>query len=96
MTRSMAPRITNLPGLVIEGVAVHIGSQLTNLAPLEQAFAKVGELDSRASVEGTPVRVADLGGGLGVPYNAPSFRLRPVHGDLATWSGASRETGMFG
>ncbi|MCH8616110.1 diaminopimelate decarboxylase [Sphingomonas sp. SM33] len=58
-----------LPGLSIQGVAVHIGSQLTNLAPLEQAFTKVGELIAKLRSEGRDIRVADLGGGLGVPYN---------------------------
>ncbi len=62
-------RITDLPGLVIQGVAVHIGSQLTNLAPLEQAFAKVGELIRELRSKGHRILVADLGGGLGVPYN---------------------------
>ena len=37
-------RISRLPGLEIQGVAVHIGSQLTDLAPLEAAFTKVGTL----------------------------------------------------
>lgn len=58
-----------LPGLSLQGVAVHIGSQLTSLAPLEQAFAKVGELIGMLRSQGIDVRVADLGGGLGVPYN---------------------------
>jgi diaminopimelate decarboxylase len=42
-------RISRLPGLEIQGVAVHIGSQLTNLAPLEAAFTKVGSADRGAS-----------------------------------------------
>ena len=58
-----------LPGLSVQGVAVHIGSQLTNLAPLEKAFTRVGELIGTLRSQGLAVSVADLGGGLGVPYN---------------------------
>lgn len=58
-----------LPGLSVQGVAVHIGSQLTDLAPLEKAFTRVGELIATLRSHGLEVRVGDLGGGLGVPYN---------------------------
>jgi diaminopimelate decarboxylase len=62
-------RIAAHRGLKIQGVAVHIGSQLTSLEPLEQAFSKVGELIRDLRASGHEIRVADLGGGLGVPYN---------------------------
>jgi diaminopimelate decarboxylase len=62
-------RAAALPGLDVQGVAVHIGSQLTSLAPLEAAFRKVGQLIAALRDAGLPVRVADLGGGLGVPYD---------------------------
>ncbi|HEX2763404.1 MAG TPA: diaminopimelate decarboxylase [Allosphingosinicella sp.] len=58
-----------LPGLRIQGVAVHIGSQLTSLAPLEQAFTRLGELIAALRAGGHRIEVADLGGGLGVPYD---------------------------
>ncbi len=58
-----------LPGLKVQGVAVHIGSQLTSLAPLESAFAKVGALIADLRAAGHRIEVADLGGGLGVPYD---------------------------
>ena len=58
-----------LPNLRIQGVAVHIGSQLTNLAPLEAAFTKVGALIEALRAAGHAIQVADLGGGLGVPYD---------------------------
>ena len=58
-----------LPGLSVQGVAVHIGSQLTNLSPLEKAFTRVGELIAQLRSQGCTIAVADLGGGLGVPYN---------------------------
>jgi diaminopimelate decarboxylase len=59
----------SLPGLDLQGVAVHIGSQLTSLAPLESAFTKVGSLIRELRQAGHDIKVADLGGGLGVPYD---------------------------
>jgi diaminopimelate decarboxylase len=56
------------PGLAMRGVAVHIGSQLTSLEPLEAAFEKVGALIADLRARGCVVTHADLGGGLGVPY----------------------------
>lgn len=58
-----------LPGLAVQGVAVHIGSQLTSLEPLERAFTRLGELISALRDAGHDIRIADLGGGLGVHYD---------------------------
>ncbi|MEQ9443930.1 MAG: diaminopimelate decarboxylase [Rhodospirillaceae bacterium] len=58
----------DLPGLDVRGVAVHIGSQITNLAPFEAAFAKVAGLVTNLRDLGIDIRTVDLGGGLGVPY----------------------------
>jgi diaminopimelate decarboxylase len=58
-----------LPGLDVRGVAVHIGSQLTSLGPLEAAFAKIGALIAELRAAGHGIRTADLGGGLGVAYD---------------------------
>ncbi|QIK96216.1 diaminopimelate decarboxylase [Sphingomonas sp. HDW15A] len=57
-----------LPGLEVTGVTVHIGSQLTSLAPLESAFVRLGELIAGLRSDGFNLKIADLGGGLGVPY----------------------------
>jgi diaminopimelate decarboxylase len=59
-----------LPGIEPVGVALHIGSQLTDLAPLEQAFTRLGALIAELRAAGFTVSRADLGGGLGVPYAA--------------------------
>ena len=58
-----------LPGLDIAGITVHIGSQLTSLAPFEAAFERLGRLIAELRAEGFAIRIADLGGGLGVPYD---------------------------
>jgi diaminopimelate decarboxylase len=62
-------RAAALPGLEVQGVAVHIGSQLTSLQPLRSAFQKVGALITLLRAAGHAITVADLGGGLGVPYD---------------------------
>jgi diaminopimelate decarboxylase len=62
-------RAAELPGLRVQGIAVHIGSQLTSLDPLEQAFAKIGQLIRALRQAGHVIAVADLGGGLGVLYD---------------------------
>ncbi|HYC94400.1 MAG TPA: diaminopimelate decarboxylase, partial [Sphingomicrobium sp.] len=66
---AVAARVRDLPGLDLVGVAVHIGSQLTSLAPLERAFAKLGALISDMRAAGHDIRTADLGGGLGLRYD---------------------------
>ena len=58
----------NLPGIAIVGVDVHIGSQITELAPFREAFSRVAGLISELRAAGHRIVRADLGGGLGVPY----------------------------
>jgi diaminopimelate decarboxylase len=70
-------RARDLPGLDPLGVAVHIGSQLTDLAPSRAAFERVGELIRALRGEGHSISTADLGGGLGVPYN-PAVPAPPL------------------
>ena len=56
------------PALAPKGLAVHIGSQIKDLAPLEAAFRMLRELAERLRRDGLSVERLDLGGGLGVPY----------------------------
>ncbi len=58
----------NNAGLKPVGVTCHIGSQITDLAPMAEAFAKMKGLVQRLRAEGLSVERLDLGGGLGVPY----------------------------
>ena len=57
-----------LPGLKIIGIDVHIGSQLTDLEPFEQAYLKIADLTRQLRAEGHTITRLDLGGGLGIPY----------------------------
>ena len=57
-----------MEGLEVIGIDVHIGSQLTDLAPFEAAYQKVAELTEELRAQGHDIRRLDLGGGLGIPY----------------------------
>jgi len=69
-TVAIYSRLAALPGLEMRGLAVHIGSQLNSLEPLEAAFVKMGSLLAELRAAGQSVTHMDLGGGLGVPYRA--------------------------
>jgi diaminopimelate decarboxylase len=58
-----------LPAVALQGLAVHIGSQLTDVDPHVAAFAKLGDLARALIGEGHDLRRLDFGGGLGVVYN---------------------------
>ncbi|MBO9511209.1 diaminopimelate decarboxylase [Erythrobacter sp. A6_0] len=65
-------------GLDMRGIAVHIGSQLQSLEPLEIAFVKLGALIADLRARGCSVTHADLGGGLGVSYRAEETPPSPA------------------
>jgi diaminopimelate decarboxylase len=56
------------PSLRPVGLAAHIGSQLTDLGPVEDAIRKLGELARQLEAMGHSIKRVDVGGGLGVPY----------------------------
>jgi diaminopimelate decarboxylase len=66
--REVYAMAAGLPGLKVIGIDVHIGSQLTELAPFEQAYRKVAELTEVLRADGHVISRLDLGGGLGIPY----------------------------
>ena len=66
--RAIYAEAATLPGIEVVGVDVHIGSQLTDLAPFEAAFTKIADLTRDLRAEGHVIRRLDLGGGLGIPY----------------------------
>jgi diaminopimelate decarboxylase len=78
-------RAQSLPGIDASAIAVHIGSQITDLAPFEAAFTKVRDLTERLRADGIAINHLDLGGGLGVPYDHTSNFTPPsplAYGDM--------------
>jgi diaminopimelate decarboxylase len=63
-------RAAKLPGIEICGIDLHIGSQITSLTPFEHAFARIAELAQQLRDDGITIATIDLGGGLGVNYDA--------------------------
>lgn len=66
--REVFAEAARLPGLMVVGIDVHIGSQLTDLEPYAQAYAMVAELTKTLRADGHDISRLDLGGGLGIPY----------------------------
>lgn len=61
-------RAANMAGISIQGLAVHIGSQIFDFAALEAAFRRMRGLVESLKAQGLPANRLDLGGGVGVPY----------------------------
>ena len=61
-------RTAALPNIAVHGLDIHIGSQITELAPYREAAQKVLELVDRLAADGIPLTHIDLGGGLGIRY----------------------------
>lgn len=59
-----------LKGIHAVGVAIHIGSQLTDLEPFRAAFRRARDLVTMLRADGHAIERLDLGGGLGIPYRA--------------------------
>ena len=66
--RKVYAHAASLPGLKVIGIDVHIGSQLTQLEPFQQAYEKVAQLTEELRADGHEISRLDLGGGLGIPY----------------------------
>ncbi|GAC18933.1 diaminopimelate decarboxylase [Paraglaciecola arctica] len=58
-----------LPGIKVQGIDVHIGSQINDLTPFEATFKRLAELVIKLKKAGHDINVIDIGGGLGVTYN---------------------------
>jgi diaminopimelate decarboxylase len=66
--RDVYARVRDLPGVRAAGIDMHIGSQITDLQPFDDAFALLAELVGTLRADGHDIAHVDLGGGLGVPY----------------------------
>jgi diaminopimelate decarboxylase len=67
--RAVYARAAKLPGLEVTGVDVHIGSQITDLGPLEAAFRLLADFVQTLRSDGHTISHVDFGGGLGIPYH---------------------------
>ena len=68
--REVYARIAALPGVSAVGIDMHIGSQITDMTPFDNAYALMAQLVRELRVEGHDIRHVDVGGGLGIPYHA--------------------------
>ncbi|MEM7696425.1 MAG: diaminopimelate decarboxylase [Pseudomonadota bacterium] len=84
---------SKMPGLRITGIDMHIGSQITALAPFDAAFAVMGDLLDVLRADGHAIDHVDLGGGLGVPYD-PADPHPPRPEDYAAL--VARHSNRFG
>ena len=66
--REVYARAATLPGIKVTGTDVHIGSQITDLGPLEAAFRLLAEFVQTLRADGHDISHVDFGGGLGIPY----------------------------
>ncbi|MER9949917.1 diaminopimelate decarboxylase [Mesorhizobium sp. M0047] len=66
--RQVYARAATLPGIKITGIDTHIGSQITELQPFDDAFALLVDLVGALRTDGHAIEHIDLGGGLGIPY----------------------------
>ncbi|WP_029415877.1 diaminopimelate decarboxylase [Brevundimonas bacteroides] len=71
-------RASASPHVTPVGLACHIGSQITDLAPLEAAFRLLAEMTRTLRGQGLSVTRLDLGGGLGVPYSGGAQTASPA------------------
>jgi diaminopimelate decarboxylase len=67
--REVYARAAKLPGIRVTGTDVHIGSQITDLVPLEAAFRLLAEFVQTLRADGHTISHVDFGGGLGIPYH---------------------------
>lgn len=66
--RKVYARAAELPGIKVTGIDTHIGSQITELQPFDEAFALLVELVGALRSDGHAIEHIDVGGGLGIPY----------------------------
>lgn len=76
--REVYARAGEMAHIQVVGVDVHIGSQITDLTPFETAFGRTVELVKTLRGDGHDIKRLDLGGGLGIPYQASNQDVPPL------------------
>ncbi len=75
-------RAAELPSIKVQGVDVHIGSQLTQLSPFEEAFKRLASLVEELRTDGHDIKVVDIGGGLGINYHDEILPSKQEYADI--------------
>lgn len=79
---ALCHQIDALPGVELVGLAMHIGSQLLDLAPFDSAFASLRALAEELRAEGRRIDRIDIGGGLGIPYGGEQAPAPAAYAEL--------------
>lgn len=75
---NLCAEAAKLPGIKVVGLDLHIGSQITELDPFEEAFTRISELVETLREDGHDITRLDLGGGLGIPYEGDDIPPLPI------------------
>jgi len=73
----------SLSNIKVQGVDVHIGSQLTQLAPFEEAYKRIAQLVVDLQEDGHDISVIDIGGGLGITYHDETIPTKQAYAAVA-------------
>jgi diaminopimelate decarboxylase len=73
LARKLYAQAAGEPYLKVAGVSVHIGSQITDVAPFAEAVTRVADLVRDLRSDGHPIQYVDIGGGLGIDYQKPGM-----------------------
>jgi len=71
-----------MDGIEITGIAMHIGSQLTDLTPFREAFTRLAGMVEELRTYGIDIKNLDLGGGLGIAYQGETPPLPEAYGQM--------------
>ncbi len=80
--RAVYALAAELPGIAAHGIDMHIGSQITQLEPFDRAATRLAEMVALLRADGHDIRHIDVGGGLGIPYDA-NAEVPPLPTDYA-------------
>jgi diaminopimelate decarboxylase len=90
--RELYRNARNLSNLDVVGIQCHLGSQITDMGPFEEALASLRQFIMELKSDGVGLKYLDFGGGLGISYNNEQPPSPAVYGDAV--AGATRDLGL--
>jgi diaminopimelate decarboxylase len=90
--RELYRNARRLQNIDVVGVQCHIGSQITEIAPFEQALASLRDFILELKGEGLALKYLDFGGGLGISYSTEDPPSPAAYG--AAVAAATRDLGL--